>query len=156
MAKMTRQKAADFLNAKRVAVIGAARNKLEYGHQLLRELQKHGYDVVPVNPNASELAGLRCYANVREITPAVERAVIVLPEDKTEQAVLDCAAAGVKDIWLHRHVAGGVSDHRAIYQAEANGLNLITGYCLFMFLPQAGFIHKLHGGIMRLFGIYPK
>ena len=75
---------------------------------------------------------------------------------KAEQAVLDCAAAGVKDIWLHRHVAGGVSDTQAVFRAQEKGLNLITGFCLFMFLPQAAFIHKFHGEVMKLIGMHPK
>jgi len=27
---------------------------------------------------------------------------------------------------------------------------------MFMFLAQSPFIHKLHGGVMKLIGIYPK
>lgn len=156
MAKITRQAIDEFLAEKRVAVIGVSRNNKEYSHMLYKELLKHGYDALPVNPNGTEFAGRKAYGNIRDIAPAPQRAIIVLPEDKTEQAVLDCAAAGITDVWLHRHVAGGVSDTRAIFRAEENNMKLITGYCMFMFLPKAGFIHKLHGGIMKLIGIYPK
>jgi predicted CoA-binding protein len=156
MAKVTRAAINDFLSAKRIAVIGASRNKAEYSRSLYKELLNHGYDAIPVNPYIEELDGKPCYKSVKEISPSPERALIVLPEDKTEQAVIDCADAGVKDIWLHRHIAGGVSDTRAIFRAEERGLNLITGFCMFMFLPKAPFIHKLHGGLMRLVGIYPK
>ncbi len=156
MAKVTRQAIDSFLAAKRIAVIGASRNRQEYGRSLFQELLKHGYDAIPVNPNADELEGRKAFKNIKDISPAPERALILLPEDKTEQAVLDCADAGVKDVWLHRHVAGGVSDTRAIFRAEERGLNLITGFCLFMFLPKAPLIHKLHGGIMKLVGIYPR
>ncbi len=156
MAKVTRAAIGDFLSAKRIAVIGASRKKQEYSRSLYQELLKHGYDAIPVNPYVEELDGRRCYKNVKEISPSPERALIVLPEDKTEQAVIDCADAGVKDIWLHRHVAGGVSDTRAIFRAEERGLNLITGFCMFMFLPKAAFMHKLHGGFMKLVGIYPR
>ena len=156
MAKVTRAAIDGFLAAKRIAVIGASRHEKEYSRSLYKELLSHGYDAIPVNPYVEELDGRRCYKNVKEISPSPERALIVLPEDKTEQAVIDCADAGVKDVWLHRHVAGGVSDTRAIFRAEERGLNLITGFCMFMFLPKSAFIHKLHGGIMRLVGIYPR
>lgn len=156
MAKVTRAAINDFLAAKRIAVVGVSRNQREYSRSLFQELLRHGYDAIPVNPYVEELDGKRCFKNVREVSPAPERALLVLPEDKTEQAVLDCADAGVKDVWLHRHVAGGVSDTRAIFRAEERGLNLITGFCMFMFLPRSPFIHKLHGGVMKLVGIYPK
>ncbi len=156
MAKVTRQAIADFLAAKSMAVIGASRDQKEYSHALLLELLRHGYDATPVNPNAQEIAGRRCYARVKEVQPLPERALIVLPEDKTEQAVLDCAEAGIKEVWLHRHVGGGVSDTRAIYRAEEHGIHLITGFCMFMFLPQANWFHKMHGGFMKLVGVYPR
>jgi uncharacterized protein len=156
MAKVTRAAIKDFLAAKRIAVVGVSRNEREYSRSLFQELLRHGYDAIPVNPYVEELDGKRCFKNVRDVSPAPERALLVLPEDKTEQAVLDCADAGVKDVWLHRHVAGGVSDTRAIFRAEERGLNLITGFCMFMFLPRSPFIHKLHGGVMKLVGIYPK
>jgi len=92
----------NFLAAKRIAVIGPSRSRIKYSRMLLRELLRHGYDVIPVNPNAVEIDGIRCFKKIGDISPAPERAVIILPEDLTEQAVLDCADAGVKDVWLHR------------------------------------------------------
>ncbi len=146
----------NFLAAKRIAVIGPSRSRIKYSRMLFRELLEHGYDVIPVNPNAEEIEGIRCYKKIGDITPAPERAVIILPEELTEQAVLDCADAGIKDVWLHRHVAGGVSDTRAISRAEEKGVNLITGYCMFMFLPKAPLFHRFHGGLLKIIGKYPK
>ena len=156
MAKVTRSAIGDFLAAKRIAVVGASRQEKEYSRSLFQELLKHGYDAIPVNPYVEELDGRKCFKSVKDISPAPERALLLLPEDKTEQAVIDCADAGIQHVWLHRHVAGGVSDTRAIFRAEERGLNLITGFCMFMFLAQSPFIHKLHGGVMKLIGIYPK
>lgn len=156
MAKVTRAAIEKFLSARRIAVIGASRDEKTYSGNLFAELLKHGYDAIPVNPNAGEVAGRKAYQNVAEVQPVPERALILLPEDKTEQAVLDCAKAGIKHVWLHRHVAGGVSDTRAIFRAEENGIELITGFCMFMFLPRAGLVHKLHGGVLRLVGAYPR
>jgi predicted CoA-binding protein len=156
MGKITKAAIEHFLSARRIAVIGPSRKRMEYSRMLFRELLKQGYDAIPVHPEAEELDGRKCFKNIQDIQPPPERALILLPVEKTEQAVLDCAAAGVKDIWLHHHVAGGVSDTRAIFRAEEKGLNLITGYCMFMFLPKSPLFHKFHGGVMKLFGIYPK
>jgi predicted CoA-binding protein len=153
---VTREIINNFMAAKRIAVIGSSRSQLKYSRMLFRELLKHGYDVIPVNPNAEEIDGIRCFNKIGEIRPAPERAVIILPKDLTEQAVLDCANAGVKDVWLHRHVAGGVSDTRAISCAEEKGVNLITGYCMFMFLPKAPLFHNFHGSLLKIIGKYPK
>ncbi len=145
-----------FLAGKRLAVIGVSRNPKKYSRLLYQELLNHGYEAIPVHPVAETIDGRACFKSIRDISPPPDRAVILLPLDKTEQAVLDCAAAGVKDIWLHRHLAGGVSDVGAVRRAEENHLNLITGFCLIMFLPHPAFFHKLHGGAMKLIGRYPK
>ena len=146
----------NFMAAKRIAVIGPSRSRIKYSRMLFRELLRHGYEVIPVNPNAVEIDGIRCFKKIGDISPAPERAVIILPKDLTEQAVLDCADAGVKDVWLHRHVAGGVSDTGAVCRAGEKGVNLITGYCMFMFLPKAPLFHKFHGGLLKIIGRYPK
>ncbi len=156
MVKVTHATIQDFLSAKRIAVIGLSRNRKAYSRMLFRELLRHGYDAIPVNPSAEELDGKKCFKNIRDISPPPERAIILLSAEKTEQAVLDCADAGVKDIWLHRHVAGGVSDTWAVSRAEERGVNLITGYCVFMFLPRAPFFHKVHGRVLKLLDKYPK
>ncbi len=156
MAKVTLSTIDAFLSAKHIAVIGSSRNPKEYSRLLFRELIKHGYDAIPVNPFVDALDEHQCFKNVKDISPVPDGALILLPEDKTEQAVIDCADAGIKNVWLHRHVAGGVSDTRAIFRAEERGISLITGFCMFMFLPKSSVIHKFHGTIMKLIGIYPK
>ncbi len=156
MAQVSKAAVDRFLAARRIAVLGVSRNPKEYSRSLFRALLEQGYDAIPVHPIAEELEGRKCFRNIRDISPPPDRALLLLPRDQTEQAVLDCAAAGVKDIWLHRHVAGGVSDVQAVLRAQEKGLNLITGYCLFMFLPHQPFVHKLHGGVSKLVGLYPK
>lgn len=156
MPKITKADIDHFLEGRRIAVIGVSRKEKEYSRLLFRELLKHGYDAIPVHPEATGFDGKTCYKSVKDISPAPERALIILPEEKTEQAVLDCAAAGIKEVWLHRQIGSGVSDTRAIYQAEVHGIHLITGYCLFMFLPKSSFIHKFHGRLLKMFGSYPK
>ena len=152
MAKITRGEIGQFLAAKRIAVIGVSRKPKEYSRLLFQELLKHGYDVIPVNPAATEIDGKVCFGSVADISPAPERAVIILPEEKTERAVLDCAEAGIRDMWLYPIS----SNAPAIHLAEQKGLRVIAGYCLLMFLPRPSLVHKLHGGILKLVGAYPR
>ncbi len=156
MAKVTLNRIQDFLEGKRIAMIGVSRDPKSYSRQLYKELLAHGYEVIPINPKAGDIDGVPALASLSQAKSKPDRAILLLPESLTEQAVIDCADQGIKDIWLHRHVAGGVSDTRAIFRAEERGLNLITGFCMFMFLPKASGFHRFHGLIMKLLGIYPK
>ncbi len=152
MEKVTRQRIREFLSARRIAVIGMSRKPREYSRLVFGELLKRGYDAVPVNPAAEEIEGRACFKSVKDITPVPERGMIILPQDKTEQAVLDCAEAGIRDIWLYPMGSG---DKRTLSLAEEKSLNLIAGFCPLMFLPETAFIHRLHGVILRLVRAYP-
>ncbi len=47
----------DFLAQKRVAMAGISRDPVNFSVRLFEELCRRGYDVVPVNPNTSEVHG---------------------------------------------------------------------------------------------------
>jgi predicted CoA-binding protein len=146
----------NFLSAKRIAVIGMSRNKADYSRMLLNEYKKGGYEIIPVNPAADEIGGIKSFKSIKDVTPKPERVIMLLPADKTEAAMIECAEAGIKDVWMHNHIMKGVQNTKAIYQAEKNGINLITGFCPMMFMKSSAGFHKFHGAILRLFGAYPQ
>ncbi len=156
MSIVTKQTLDDFFAVKRLAVIGVSRSKGEYSRRLWNDLRKNGFEALPVNPQMTNVDGQTCYARIGEIKPGVDRVIMLLPPEKTEAAIQDCVAAGVKFIWLHQHIAQGVTNTRAIYLCEQNNINLITGFCPFMFLPKTAFPHRLHGAVLKWVGAYPK
>lgn len=156
MGIINKQSIDDFYAIKRVAVVGASRGKAEYGRMLFDDLLKRGFEAIPVNPNASEIAGKKCYKSVKEISPAPQAAFVVVPPTELEKVVLECADAGIKKVWMHEHVMKGVSNPKAIYLCEEKGMECIVGFCPMMFMPDTDVPHKIHGWIMKLFGAYPK
>jgi len=57
-----------FLDKKNVfAVVGASRNPEKYGHRVYRDLKEAGYTVYPVNPNADEVLGDKCYPKLESL-----------------------------------------------------------------------------------------
>ena len=146
----TRADIDEFYRQKRLAVVGVSRDEKEWSRAVFRELQKRGYDVVPVNPHSAELDGVRCYARLADIAPAVDGALILLPAGPAMQSLAECAAASIKRVWLRNHVPGA---EEVIRQA---GITLISGYCPFMFMPNTPFFHKFHAWGLQLVGQYPK
>ena len=154
-ATTTRAEIQDFLSHKRLAVIGVSRDSKDFGNGLYRELRRRGYEAIPVNPNAQVLEGERCFANVREIQPAPEAALVLTSTAASEQIVQECAEAGVKQVWLYG-VSGPASvNARAIEVATSHGMKVIPGYCVYMFLPGSAFYHRAHGFVARLTGTCP-
>src|ERR1035437_7811081 len=100
---VTKKDLENFLSVKRIAVIGMSRNKTDYSRMLLNEYKKGGYEIIPVNPGADEIEGIRSFKSIKDVTPKPERVIMLLPADKTEQAMIECAEAGIKDVWMHNH-----------------------------------------------------
>ena len=89
-----------FFEPKGVAVVGASRTPGKMGNTILRNIIKLGYagQVFPVNPNASEIDGLKCYPSVAEIPEEVDLVVIAIPASLVLEVMKDCQKKGVKGV----------------------------------------------------------
>jgi acetyltransferase len=89
-----------FFRAESIAVVGASRQPDKVGHAVLEALQRGGFPgrLYPVNPNADEILGLKCYPSVSAIPGPVRQAVIVVPVEIALDAVKDCGKKGVTHI----------------------------------------------------------
>lgn len=145
----------EFLSNRRLAVVGVSHDAKDFSRSLFNELKKYNYDVVPVNPNLSEVEGQPCYAHVQDITPPVGGVVIMTPPQITDQIVQDCAEAGIHQVWMHRGGGVGAVSENAIEYCQQHDIKVVAGYCPYMFLPQTSFFHGLHGFGLKLVGKYP-
>jgi hypothetical protein len=145
----------DFLAQKRIAMVGVSRNPRDFSVMLFKELVSRGYDVVPVNPRVPEVQGRRCFARVQDIQPAVDAVLLMTSPGVTEVVVGDCAAAGVKRVWMYRAGGTGAVSDKAIAFCRERGIAVVPGECPYMFLPHAG-LHRVHGFIRRISGSYPR
>ncbi|MCB0165058.1 MAG: CoA-binding protein [Anaerolineae bacterium] len=146
----------DFLAQKRIAFIGVSRDKSDFSRGLFRELCNQGYDVVPVNPEAPEIEGRFCFAQVQSIVPPVDGALLMTSPELTDRVVRDCAEAGITRVWLYRGLGAGAVSDSAIGFCQANGITVVPGFCPYMFLPKTPLVHRAHGFVMKLSGGYPE
>jgi acetyltransferase len=89
-----------FFNPKSIAVIGASREPWKVGHRVFRNLVEAGFSgrLYPINPNADEIIGFKCYRSVRDAPGDVDLAVIVVPARIVPSVVEDCGLKGVKGL----------------------------------------------------------
>jgi uncharacterized protein len=137
--------AREFLGARRIALVGASRDPRDFSRAVMKELVARGYDVVPVNPAAGEIAGRAAFATVRDVVPAPEAALLMTPPSHTADAVADCLAAGVRKIWLHRGAGAGAASPEALALCRAAGVEPVTDLCPFMLLADVSRFHRVHG-----------
>jgi predicted CoA-binding protein len=151
----TRERINEFLNLRRIAIVGVSRDPKDYSRSVFKEFRTHGCDVVPVNPNMTDVEGQPCYKRVQDIKPAVDGVLVLTPPQFTEQVVHDCADAGVKRVWIRNGVGPSSVSPSTVAFCEQNGISLVPGYCPFMFLPKAHWAHRIHGFVDKLTGQYP-
>ena len=151
----TRTQIDDFLAQKRLALVGVSREAEDFSRRLFQELRERGYDVVPVNPAAAEIDGQRCFARVQDIAPAVDTALLLTSPEATDQVVQDCVEAGITRVWMHRGAGVGAVSDAAVKFCDEHGIQVVAGFCPYMFLPDAGFVHRLHGFAKKITGSYP-
>jgi predicted CoA-binding protein len=155
----TLQDIRSFLALHRLAVVGVSRRADAFSRVLFRELQHRGYDLVPVNPALAQVQatvdGIPCVARIADISPAVEGALLLTSPSVTDQVLEECVYAGIHHVWLYRSGGAGAVSPSAITFCESRGMTVVGGECPFMFLPETGLVHRLHGFCRKLTGAYP-
>ncbi len=61
-----------------IAVVGASKNPEKDAHTVPKYLQDHGYTVIPVNPTATEVNGLKAYTSLAGIPDELAKKVEVV------------------------------------------------------------------------------
>jgi predicted CoA-binding protein len=152
------EKAAAFLEQKRIAVVGVSR-KAGTGNAIMGRFRSRGYTVFPVNPNAEEIAGEKCYPNLKAIPDGVDAVMIVTRPEVTEQVVHECAEAGVSHVWMHYNALFGAGNSSvsqpAVEFCHEHGINVISGACPLMFGQTADFGHKCMRWMLGVTGKLP-
>src|SRR5215471_4249062 len=121
-----------------VAVVGAAREATKIGGVVFHNLVSSGFKgtVAPVNPNASEIGGARCYPSVSAIPGEVDLAVLVIPAAGVEAAVDDCVAKRVKAVvvitagFSETGEEGGKREAAILEKIRAAGMRMVGPNCL--------------------------
>ena len=131
---------------------GVSRNEKKFGNVLFKELIKKQYDVLPINPEAEVIDGVKCFKNIAELPSDVDRLLIVTPKKKTDQVLQEAIRKGIKYIWIQQ----ACETPETAEIAKEHNIEIIFGKCFYMFAdPVAGF-HKFHRTITKIFGGLPR
>lgn len=86
------------LMPKSVAVIGASKDPLKWGHMLLSAIMKGGFQgkIFPINPKEEEIENLKCYPSVKDVPEDVDMAIVVVPAKVVPSVFKDLSEKGVK------------------------------------------------------------
>ena len=121
------------LDPRSVAVIGASENPNKIGGRPIHYLGRFGYRgrIYPINPNRTELQGLKAYPDLASLPEAPDLVIIAVPGAAAVHAVEACAARGVKAAIVmasgfgETGEAGRIQERAMVARARAAGMRLI-------------------------------
>jgi predicted CoA-binding protein len=119
--------------ARVIAIVGLSPDRTRPSHGVARALQRFGYRIIPVTPNAESILGEPAVAMLEqlpEVLAADERVDIVDVFRRSEhvpQIVSDCIRLKLPALWLQE----GVIDTTAAERAVQAGIFTVMDRCIF-------------------------
>lgn len=130
----------EFVNLNSFAIFGASSKKKKMGNEILKQMNARGLNIVPVHRTAGMLEGMKAYPDIASIPVKPEGVILVIPPEQTEKAVAEIHAAGIKNVWMQL----GADSPKAIEYCEKNGMKVVYGNCMLMFIEGTQAIHRVH------------
>jgi predicted CoA-binding protein len=118
------------------AVVGCSPDPNRDSNRIAAMLKRRGYQMIPVNPMASEILGERSYPTLTAI-PAdagVEVVDVFRRSDAAGAHVDEAVAIGARAVWMQL----GVVDEAAAERGRAAGLRVVMDRCPAIELPRLG------------------
>jgi len=83
-----------------IAVVGASTKPGKVGYEILAGLINGGFEgpIIPVNPKADEILGVRCYKDIKDYEGKIDLSVIAVPTMAVKDAVTASIQAGAQSI----------------------------------------------------------
>ena len=140
----------DFIEKKKVAVVGASRKGNKFGNAAAQELKERGYEVFLVHPEVEQINGTPTFPNLEALKGKAESVWVNIPVECGEDVLREAAAAGFTHVWLQQ----GADSPDLVDLGEELGLDLVSGKCILMYAEPVRSFHKFHQVIWKLIGQY--
>lgn len=152
-----KEAASEFLGHRRIAVTGVSREPSGHGSNTVYDrLRARGYEVFPVNPNATEINGDQCFPDIGSIPGGVDAVVIATRPERAMATMEECASLDIGHVWMHRSFGEGSVAPEAAAWGRDHGIQVIDGGCPLMFDPVADGGHKAMRVMFTLTGKVPR
>jgi predicted CoA-binding protein len=115
-------------DCKTIAVVGLSPKPHRDSFRVAKYMQDHGFRIVPINPNASEVLGEKAYASLTEAATheRIDMVNCFRNSEDIPPIAAEAIAIGAKSLWLQI----GVVNDAAAKQATNAGLVVVQDLCL--------------------------
>ncbi|MDQ4050520.1 MAG: CoA-binding protein [Thermoproteota archaeon] len=117
----------EFYSLKNIAVVGMSKNEGKAAHYVPKYLIDRGYNVIPVNPTATEILGRKSYPTVSSIPDRVDLVDIFRRSEDVPTVVEDTLKKeGIKVIWMQE----GIYSKQAEEMAKEKHISAVYNRCM--------------------------
>lgn len=114
-------------NFRHIAVVGMSRDPAKAAHSVPKYMMERGFNIIPVNPIASEILGRRTYSYVSDIKSQVDIIDVFRPSKDVYPVVEDSIKKpGISVIWLQE----GIHNVEAEKIALDNKIDVVFNRCI--------------------------
>ena len=118
---------ADLLkSSKTIAVVGMSANPEKEAHTVPKFLMERGYHIIPVNPTATEILGLKVHKAITDVTEHVDIVNVFRPGPECDKVAEAAVKIKPKAVWLQL----GITNPRAKEIAHAARIQYVEDRCL--------------------------
>jgi hypothetical protein len=108
-----------------IAVVGCSPDHTRPAHWVPAQLQRAGYRIIPVNPEADEILGEKCHARLAEIPEPVDLINVFRRPAACPDVVAQAVGIGAPAVWLQQ----GIRSAEARRIAEEAGIDYVEDDC---------------------------
>ena len=125
-----------FARVKTIAMVGASPRPDRPSNHVMEFLQRKGFRVIPVNPQAAGqiLHGEKVVAALSDIAEPIDMVDIFRRSSEVAPVVDEAIAKHAKIVWMQL----GVRDDKAAAKAEAAGIDVVMNRCPAIEMPRLG------------------
>jgi len=114
-----------YRNSRRIAVIGMSRNPEKPANYVPMFLKEKGYEIIPVNPVAEEIMGMKAYKRLEDIPGEIDVVDVFRPSEEVPDIVKSVLEKGAKVLWLQEGIY-----HPDAEKARMKGLKVVWNRCM--------------------------
>jgi uncharacterized protein len=125
-----------FARVKTIAMVGASPRPDRPSNHVMTFLQRKGFRVIPVNPQAAgqTIHGEKVVAALSDIAEPIDMVDIFRRSSEVAPVVDEAIAKHAKIVWMQL----GVRDDKAAAKAEAAGIDVVMNRCPAIEMPRLG------------------
>ena len=109
-----------------IAVVGLSANWYRPSYFAAKYMQEHGYRIIPVNPNYTDVLGETCYPDIASIPDHVDMVDCFRKSEEMPALAREAVAKGAHVLWMQL----GIHNDDAAKIASEAGLDVVQNRCM--------------------------